>query len=87
MYKVRLWVYNIYIYIYIKWLHALGELDSFIEHVNRCTESIQFTYEVSKTEINFLSIKSKLENEKVETDLYTKQTNSHDYMLYNSVYL
>ena len=66
--------------IFMIWPHTLEELDTFIEHLTWCTESIQITSAVSKTQINFLDIKIKLEEGKLETDLYTKPTDSHDCM-------
>ena len=68
------------------WPHSLEEVDAFITHLNGCTESIQFTSVVSEMEINFLDIKIKLEDGKLETDLYTKPTDSRDYVLYNSAH-
>ena len=47
--------------IFMIWFHILEELNGFIKHLNVCTESILFTSEVSKTEINFRDIKIKLE--------------------------
>ena len=66
------------------WPHTLKELEAFILHLNGCSDSIRFTSEVSKTEINFLDVKIRLDEGKLETDLYTKPTDSHDYMLYSS---
>ena len=68
------------------WPHTLEELDTFITHLNGCIDSIHFTIEVSKTEMHFLDIKIRLNEGKVETDLYTKPTDSHDYVLYNSAH-
>ena len=47
--------------IFMIWPHTLEELDAFIEHLDGCTESIQFPSMVSEKEINFLDIKIKLE--------------------------
>ena len=64
--------------IFMIWPHTLEELDAIVTHFNRCTDSIRFTTEISKTEIHFLNSKCRLNEGKVETDLYTKPTDSHD---------
>ena len=69
------------------WPHTLEELDAFIAHPNGCTESIYFISEVSKTEINFLDINIRLNEGRLETDLYMKPTDSDDYVLYSSAHL
>ena len=56
--------------IFIIWPRTLEELDAIIDHLNGCTDSIHFTSDVSKTEINFLDIKIKLEEGKLETSLH-----------------
>ena len=59
--------------IFMLWTHTLEELDTFITHLNGSTEC--FTSKVSKTGINFLDIKIRLNEGNLETDLYMKPTN------------
>ena len=68
------------------WQHSLEELNTFTVHLNKCTECIWFTSVISKTEINFLDLKIKIEGVKLVTDLYVKPIDLHDYVLYNSAH-
>ena len=72
--------------IFMIWQHSEEELLTFIEHLNNCKPNIKFSHEISKTEINFLDIKIIQENNVLRTTLYTKPTDSHDYVLYSSAH-
>ena len=51
-------------------------------------ESIKFTMEVSQDHVNFLDTQVRINhaNNTMETDLYCKTTDSHNYLLYNSAH-
>ena len=78
---------------YITWPRRLN-LDSFIEAINSLHPSIKFTIERSMRELrngqyaqilNFLDIIIILyESGVIETDIFYKPTNSHDYLDYRS---
>ena len=68
------------------WQHSLEELHKFVEHLNAQVSAIKFTVEHSEKEISFLDVKVKKVNDRLITDLYTKPTDSHDYLLYNSAH-
>ena len=70
-------------------------LDHFMEVMNSLHPSIKFTFELGKkltlhdgtevTMLNFLDILIMLHtNGQLETDIYYKETNTHDYLPYNS---
>ena len=56
----------------------------FVEFLNSRVESMNFTLEWSKEKVNFLDTTVKIVNNSLVTDLYSKPTDSHNYLLYNS---
>ena len=66
------------------WTHGNEKLDSFIAYLNSIHPTIKFTSERSTTSIPFLDVKILLENGKIETDLYCKPTDKHQYLLHSS---
>ena len=72
--------------IFMIWTHGQDELNKFLEHINSCSEHIKFTWETSKTSVNFLDLTIKISNNHIVTDLYTKPTDSHNYLLYSSAH-
>ena len=72
--------------IFMIWPHGQDELDQFLLHMNNCSEHIQFTTEQSSTEIPFLDTTVKLDGGVITTDLYSKPTDSHNYLYYNSAH-
>ena len=63
------------------WNGDLNSLKEFITHLNNAVPSINFTLEVSKSQLNFLDTTiTKDENGDVETDVYQKLTDSHPYL-------
>ena len=70
--------------VFLIWVHTIEELNEFVEHLNSRLPTIRFTLEHSETEIPFLdTLVRKLGNNLI-TDLYSKPTDSFDYLLYNS---
>ena len=61
-------------------------MDSFVSYLNQCIPSIKFTMEASNQEVNFLDTTVKLVNQHIETDLYCKPTDAHNYLLYKSAH-
>ena len=71
--------------IFMIWQHGDEALKSFVEHLNQSHTSIKFTEETSKSSVNFLDITVSLNNkQEITTSLYTKPTDSHNYLLYSS---
>ena len=65
--------------------HGREELDKFIAHLNSCHSTIKFTADISDKEVHFLDLTIKLnEDGTLTTSLYSKPTDSHNYLLYNS---
>ena len=68
------------------WDKGRAELDNFLEYLNSCTTNIKFTMEVSEESVNFLDTTVKLMDGQIVTDLYTKPTDSHNYLWYSSAH-
>ena len=60
--------------------HGEEKLKELIEHLNEKHPTIKFTAEWSQTSINFLDVTVSLIGGKINTDLYVKPTDSHQYL-------
>ena len=71
--------------IFMIWTHTEDELHTFITYPNNIHPTIIFTSSHSATSISFLDVKVSLDQfGKVETALYTKPTDKHQYLLQSS---
>ena len=64
----------------MKWTHGKTTLEAFLKTSNSFNPTIRFTAEVSDDEHVFLDTMSHLADNKVAVDLYTKPTDSHQYL-------
>ena len=72
--------------IFLIWFGSEETLLDFIQHLNSSTTFFKFTHETSTTSVNFLDVTISIKNNKIETDLYCKPTDSHNYLYYNSAH-
>ena len=73
--------------IFFIWEHGEEELEKFKQHLNRVHRTIKFTSESSRDRVNFLDVWAiKGENGYLRTDLYTKPTDSNNYLHYYSAH-
>ena len=73
--------------IFIIWIHGIETLNVFFDHLNNCLPSIKFEMDQSTSHIHFLDVTVSLdEQHNIQTDLYTKPTDSHNYLNYNSAH-
>ena len=70
--------------IFILWSYGEEKLIEFITYLNGLHPSIRFTSSYSTTEIPFLDVRVLLNNGNLETDLYIKPTDKHQYLLKSS---
>ena len=70
--------------IFFIWVHDEQELERFLKNLNNFTPNLSFTDQASKNCIPFLDLKVKLVDGKLETDLYMKSTDRHQYLHYLS---
>ena len=66
------------------WTHGIDTLLEFIDNANRLHPIIKFTYSFSTETVNFLDTTVHLINNHIETELYTKPTDPHQYLLFSS---
>ena len=71
--------------IFMIWPHSVNELYSFLSGLNQFHTSIKFTYDMSQTQVNFLDVLvTKDKDGHLATSLYTKPTDTHMYLHYDS---
>ena len=70
--------------IFLLWTHGEEKLNDFITYLNNLHPTIKFTSSFSYNEIPFLDAKVMLLNGRLETDLYVKPTDKHQYLLKSS---
>ena len=70
--------------IFMIWTHSLDDLQTFTTYLNNIHPTIKFTSNHSFTSIPFLDVSVSLCNGTITTDLYTKPTDKHQYLLQSS---
>ena len=66
------------------WTHAEQALCHFIESLNRHHTTIKFTATWSAEQVMFLNTTIHVEDDQINTDLYTKPTGKHQYLSMDS---
>ena len=66
------------------WEQGEEKLKYFTDNTNKMHPAIKFTAEWSKTSIDFLYVPVSITKGIIETDLYVKPTDSHQYLLASS---
>ena len=66
--------------IFTIWDKGQDLLDSFLQHINHFHPTIEFTAETSTDKVSFLDVTVILEGNTIQTDLYTKPTDTHQYL-------
>ena len=69
------------------WKHGEEKLRNSVETLNEFHPKIKFTAEWSQKSINFLNVTVSLIDGQIETDLYVKPTDSHQYLHSSFCYL
>jgi hypothetical protein len=70
--------------IFMIWTHGEDELHAFMGSMNLHQPTIQFTYEWSTNEIHYLDVTIYIKNQTIGTKLYTKKTDTHQYLQFPS---
>jgi predicted GIY-YIG superfamily endonuclease len=65
----------------MKWQYGRESLDDFISKANNFHPSIKFTAEISNSNHVFLDTTTRLVENKLHTDIYSKPTDKHQYLL------
>ena len=58
--------------IFFIWNHSEDELNKFLENLNKFKSNLNFTYEISKDNVNFLDLNVSIRESHLVTDLYFK---------------
>ena len=66
------------------WTQGEVKLDEFIKYLNNIHPTIKFTSGRPTTSVPFLDVNIQLHDGKIETDLYCKFTDKHQYLLHYS---
>ena len=69
-------------HIFFIWAYGEQKLERFLKDLNNFTPNLSFVHEVIKNCIPFLDLKVKVIDGKLETDLYMKPTDHHQYLHY-----
>ena len=70
--------------VFLLWTHGEEQLDNFISYCNTRHRTIKFTAEKSKKSLRFLDVMVELRDGYLETDLYSKPTDTHQYLQWSS---
>ena len=70
--------------VFFIWTHGEKKLQNVLEKLSKFHPNIKFTRESSKESISFLDLKVRLSDEQLETDLYIKPTDRHQYLHHSS---
>ena len=68
----------------IMWKKSFGPVEEFVLILNSLDSNIVFTHESSDKSLSFLNVLLYIDNNKLLTDVYYKNTDSHDYLPFNS---
>ena len=83
----KLWVWLRYIdQIFFIWTEGENKLGSFLQCLNTSHPNLKFTHKKSKTSIIFLDVMVRINGDKFETDLYSKPTDCHQFLEFNSAH-
>ena len=68
------------------WLHGQDKLTEFTDYINSLYPTIKFELVVSQDQLNVLDLTMHLDNGFIETDVYSKPTDSHLYLAPSSAH-
>ena len=68
------------------WLHGQEKLTEFTDYINSLYPTIKFELVVSQHQLNVLNLTMHLNNGFIETDIYSRPTDSHLYLAPSSAY-
>ena len=66
--------------VFVVWPHGEGCLNKFYDIINNIHPTIKFTTEWSHRSVLFLDVRVNIQEGRIITDLYTKPTDTHQYL-------
>ena len=83
-YKPKIWLRHVDD-IFMIWHHEIDNLASFLGLLSSHHSTIKFTHDASATSVSSLDVHVSISDDRIlETDLYCKSTDSHQYLLNSS---
>ena len=70
--------------IFLVWEHGEDSLIDFIDYLNSLHPTLKFTYKYSQAQIEFLDVLVIKEGNSIKTDLFVKETDTHQYLDFKS---
>ena len=70
--------------VFMVWTGTELELLEFLNYINEAHDTIKFTWDWSRERINYLDVQVINNNGRIETDLYIKPTDKHQYLYHTS---
>ena len=70
--------------IFVIWNSSYGNATVFVELFNHLDPSFKFTHEINTKQLHFLDILLHRTNNRIETDIYRKPTDSQQYLHFSS---
>ena len=84
---VKPWLWLRYIDdVFFIWTESEEKLEGFLNRLNVFHPNLKFTHEKSKSSVNFLDVSVSIVDNKIETDLYCKPTDCHQFLHFNSAH-
>ena len=68
------------------WTGIENKLEGFLQRLNNFQPNLKFTHEKSKTSVNVLYFVAGINGDKFEIDPYSKSSNCHQFLEFNSAY-
>ena len=69
---------------FLIWLYGGDDLIEFLNYVNSYHGQFKYTWEHSDKQITYLDVKVKIVDNKIITDVHSKETYSHQYLDHRS---
>ena len=71
-------------HVFMIWTAGEEQLQGFLQWINQYHDTIKFTWDWSRKTVNYLDVQIINNNGVIETDLYTKPTDKHQYLFHTS---
>ena len=69
---------------FFMWTESEEKLEGFLNRLNDFHPNLKFTHEKSRSSVNILDVSVSIVDNKIETDLYCKPTDCHQFLHFNS---
>ena len=84
---VKSWLWLRYIVdIFFIWTEGQDKLEEFLYRLNNFHPNVKFAPEKSNSSVNFLDVNVSIVDNKLETDLFCKLTDCHQFLHFNSAH-